>query len=211
MSAELIIFDCDGVLVDSEAITSGTLAECLRDAGAPWTAEHVSRRYRGVKLPAILADAETALGAALPEDFVERFRARLYRRLRRDTQPIPGIAEALDALRVPVCVASNGPREKMEATLGATGLMDRFADRLFSGWEVGSFKPDPGLFLHAAVTLGAAPERCVVVEDSDPGVEAAENAGMRVLAYVGLGAHITRPGAECFDSMARLPELLVQC
>lgn len=208
MTTKLVIFDCDGVLVDSEAITTDTIVEAMAWYGLTWNAELVLARHRGGNLLNVRADAEAQLGSALPDDFVERFRHRLYERLRADIQPIPGIAAALDAIAHPICVASNGPRGKMEATLGTTGLLPRFEGRIFSAYDIDSFKPDPGLFLHAAREMDTAPEHCVVVEDSDSGIRAAVAAGMRVLAYTGHGVELEAEGAERLDDMAQLPALL---
>ena len=208
MTIELVIFDCDGVLVDSEAITTATIIEAVGVAGLDWSADAVLERHRGGNLADVRADAEAQLGRPLPADFVERFRARLFERLRAEVRPITGIADALADIALPMCVASNGPVAKMEATLGTTGLMARFKGRIFSAYDIDCFKPDPGLFLHAAREMGATPERCVVVEDSDTGIEAAVAAGMRVLAYVGHGYEMHAVGAEAFESMAELPALL---
>jgi HAD superfamily hydrolase (TIGR01509 family) len=208
MPLELVIFDCDGVLVDSEPITTRTIVEAVGEAGLAWTCEDVRRRFHGGRLAHVLAAAEGDLGRPLAEDFVERFRARLYERLRAEVRPVPGVRAALEALPWPCCVASNGPRAKMEATLGSTGLLARFEGRVFSAYEVGSFKPDPGLFLHAAATLGAEPGACAVVEDSSGGLRAARAAGMRAVAYVGHGLPTDTTDALVLQDMRRLPELL---
>jgi len=208
MTTELVIFDCDGVLVDSETITTNTIVEAVGAAGLNWAVDDVLQHFHGGKMADVIAAAEAELGAPLPEDFVDRFRLRLFERLRADVEAIPGVEAALDAISLPTCVASNGPRGKMEATLGSTGLLARFEGRIFSAYDIGSFKPDPGLFLHAAAEMGVRPEGCVVVEDSDNGVRAAVAAGMRVLAYVGHGFELHAAGAETFDTMAALPGLV---
>jgi HAD superfamily hydrolase (TIGR01509 family) len=208
MPIQLVIFDCDGVLVDSEPITTATWVAALAEFGLTWTADDLDRSYRGGKLADVVAAAEAALGGPLPGDFVERFRERLYERLRIDVRPVPGIHEALDALPYATCVASNGPRAKMEATLGSTGLMARFEGRVFSAYDIDSFKPEPGLFLHAARTCGVAPARCVVVEDSDTGIRAARAAGMTVLAF-GLDRHASfTEHAPRLAAMTDLPAAL---
>lgn len=204
----LVIFDCDGVLVDSEAITSATIVEAMAAEGLAWTVEQVMLRHHGGNLAAVRAEAEQALGRPLADDFVDQFRARLFKNLEAEVQPIPGVAAALDAIPHPTCVASNGPQKKMQASLGATGLLARFEGRIYSAYDIDVFKPDPGLFLHAARQMGARPEECVVVEDSDSGVRAATAAGMRVLAYVGHGFELHAPGAEPFTDMAELPGLI---
>ncbi len=208
MGIDLVIFDCDGVLVDSEGITTRTYIDALAELGLTWAFEDAVHRFRGGKMADVIALAEADLGRPLPDGFVERFRAVLFERLRTECDPVEGIVEALDRLSHPVCVASNGPRAKMDATLGSTGLMPRFEGRIFSAYEVGSFKPEPGLFLHAAEALGARPDRCVVVEDSDGGVRAAVAAGMHALAYDGHGANLKAEGATKFEDMRALPGLV---
>jgi len=211
MALDLVIFDCDGVLVDSETITARTIAESVGAAGLPWEAEAVAVRFRGGKMKDVMAAAEAELGTTLDEDFVPRFRARLYERLATEVEAIPGIHAALDgveALGLPFCVASNGPRAKMEATLGATDLLARFEGRVFTAYDLGVFKPNPGLFLHAAESLGASPPRCAVVEDTETGLRAIHAAGMHAVAYVGHGMDMDTTGAERLDTMTDLPGVL---
>lgn len=208
MGIDLVIFDCDGVLVDSEGITTRVYIACLEDVGLTWRYEEAVHRFRGGKLADVVAQAEADLGEPLPKGFTEDFRERLFAALHHEIEPIPGVVEALDSLTYPMCVASNGPRAKMDATLGTTGLMTRFEGRIFSAYDVGSFKPEPGLFLHAAEVLGARPERCVVVEDSDGGIRAATSAGMHALAFDAHGANLEADGATKFTDMRELPGLL---
>jgi len=205
---DLVIFDCDGVLVDSEDITTAAWVEAMQGLGLDWQAVDVGRHFHGGKLADVIAAAEADLGGPVPEGFVAQFRARLYERLGREVRPVAGIVEALEAFVWPACVASNGPRAKMEATLGSTGLLARFEGRIFSAYDLGTFKPEPGLFLHAAGACGAEPERCVVVEDSDSGVRAAVAAGMRVICYDGHGAAVKAAGAVRLGDMAGLPAAL---
>ena len=211
MALDLVIFDCDGVLVDSEIITSATIAECVNAHGLAWETETVALRFRGGKMKDVVAAAEAELGRSLGEEFVPAFRARLYERLATEVEAIPGIGEALnelEALGLPYCVASNGPREKMHATLGSTGLLARFEGRVFTAYDLGVFKPNPDLFLHAASTLGAAPERTVVVEDTENGLEAVYAAGMHAVAYIGHGTPMDTARAHDLEAMADLPALL---
>ncbi len=208
MGIDLVIFDCDGVLVDSEGITTRVYIACLAELGLTWRYEDAVHRFRGGRLADVVAQAEADLGEPLPEGFTQDFRERLFEALQHEIEPIPGIVEALAALPYPTCVASNGPRAKMDATLGSTGLMAQFEGRIFSAYDVGSFKPEPGLFLHAAASLGARAERCVVVEDSDGGVRAAVAAGMHALAFDGHGANLEAAGATRFTDMRALPGLL---
>ncbi len=208
MGIDLVIFDCDGVLVDSEPITSATWVEATDALGLSWTAEEHLEAFRGGKMADVIDAIEAKLGRPVPATFTEDFRARLYERLRSEVKAVPGIVEALDAIASPTCVASNGPRPKMEATLGSTGLLARFEGRIFTAYEVGSFKPEPGLFLHAAETLGADPARCAVIEDSDTGRDAALAAGMHTLLYDVEEAITSFEGSTRFTDMRELPTLL---
>ena len=212
MRPSLVIFDCDGVLVDSEPITNRAMAEEMTAYGLPLTTEQCIEMFVGGTIKMVFEKGRE-MGAALPDGWVEHFYERMFEVLAEEVEIIPGVAAALDALDaagLPYCVASNGPMRKMEVTLGRTGLWDRCAGRIFSAHDVGIAKPDPGLFLHAARTLGAAPEDCVVVEDSGSGARAAQAAGMRCLGFTRdtPAAKLTAHSAEPFDDMAALPDLL---
>lgn len=198
-----VIFDCDGVLVDSESITAEVLSHSANAVGLALTPVESRRRFTGRQMSDCLAELERELGAPIPAEFVRDFRRDLNTALRERVQPMGGADEVLCELCLPSCVASNGPREKIRITLGTTGLHRHFADdRIFSAYEVGVWKPDPGLFLHAAAAMGVAPESCVVIEDSAPGLEAGLAAGMTVYAY---GAHTPPDGVRRLD---RLQDLL---
>ncbi len=209
----LVIFDCDGVLVDSESLSAEVLARAAHSIGLEIPAAVALRRFRGRRLPAILQELEAELGRPLPEDLPDRMRADLRQAL-QTVRPVEGVAEALDRISAATCVASGGSLAKIRLTLGATGLLPRFEGRVFCSPETGFWKPDPGLFLHAARTMGFEPERCVAVEDSEVGVMAARAAGMRVLAYLPAdeGEHETfrKLGAIPFRHMQALPCLLAE-
>jgi HAD superfamily hydrolase (TIGR01509 family) len=183
----LVIFDCDGVLVDSEPISNRVLAEALTAEGLPTTLEEALAEYKGLLLSDVLARAEAKLGRALPRGWVAAYERERIVAFRRDLAPITGAAQAIERVKragVGVCVASQGKLEKTRLTLGLTGLLDLFPDgALFSAYSVARGKPHPDLFLHAAGVMGAGPSRCVVVEDTPIGVTAAARAGMRVLGY----------------------------
>ena len=209
---DLVIFDCDGVLVDSEAPTMQVLTANLARHGLAIAPEEAMRLFVGGTMAGV-ADTARALGADLPRDWVEGIYAEIYARLRRGVDAIPGVhavLDALDAARIPACVASNGSDEKMDITLGATGLAARFAGRRFSAHALGVAKPDPGLFLIAARQMGVPPARCVVIEDSTTGARAARRAGMRCLGYAphGDGANLSAEGARPFPGMRAVPALL---
>jgi len=212
---ELVIFDCDGVLVDSERLANAVLAELLTAAGLPTTLEDSVNRYLGRSMPSCVALIEERLGRNLPPDFVPTYYRRIYEAFDRQLQPVPGATEALDALAaagVGTCVASSGPFDKLRRTLGRTGMLGRFDARIFSATEVERGKPFPDLFLHAAGRLGVAPGRCVVVEDSPAGVEAGVAAGMRVLGYADLveAGRLAAAGATVFRSLADVPMLILE-
>lgn len=178
-----VIFDCDGTLVDSEPIGAAALADEAR-ALVPGAAfdERDLLAFKGQSMALNLDFIARRLGRVLPPDFEARARARMAQAFRERLQPIPGAMELLRSLRVPYCVASNGPLHKMQVSLEVTGLLPWLEGRIYSAYDVGSFKPDPGLFLHASQAMGVAPERCAVVEDSHPGIEAGLAAGMTVYA-----------------------------
>jgi HAD superfamily hydrolase (TIGR01509 family) len=207
---ELVIFDCDGVLVDSEPIANRVLAAALSEIGLATTAESSMRDYMGRSWSACVEIFEQRLGRALPAAFEPDFWGRLDLALRAELQPVPGIHDALARIATPTCVASSGRIDKMRVTLGQTGLWQRFEGRIFTAADVARAKPFPDLFLHAASRMGAAPARCAVVEDSPRGVEAGVAAGMRVLGYAGrTDAHaLVSAGAEVFIDMRELPERL---
>jgi HAD superfamily hydrolase (TIGR01509 family) len=207
---EAVIFDCDGTLIDSEGIGAQSLIEEAETLGLRFSAEEDLEAFRGRAMPTTLAILAERLGRPLPEGFEARARARMAVKFRTELKVIPGAHETLAALKPPVCIASNGPRAKMDLTLAVTGLAPFFAGRVFSAYEVGSFKPDPGLFLHAAAAMGARPERCVVVEDSVAGIEAGLAAGMRVFALDPLG-RLVAPRMGGVTRLMALTDLCVEC
>ena len=207
---ELIIFDCDGVLIDSEPIANRLLAECLCEIGLPTTGEQAYERYHGMSYPACFASIERTLGRALPAGFVEDHWRRLEDALAVDLEAVPFVHDALARIATPSCVASNGRLATMHKTLAKTGLFPRFAGRIFSADDVARPKPAPDLFLHAAASLGADPSRCAVVEDSPHGVSAGIAAGMTVFGYAAQteAAKLASAGARVFTDMRALPPLL---
>ncbi len=214
----LVIFDCDGVLVDSEPLANTSFAAALRTVGLDWSVDETMRRLMGRSLKSCGEIVEAEIGAALPDDFFEKMQAATYESFRTaPLMPVPGVKAAVVALQeggCDTCVASSGAVEKMKFTLGLTGLWDLFGGRVFSASQVKRGKPFPDLFFHAAIEMNVQPFDCVVVEDSVPGVLAARAAGMRVLGYVGapyadrdaMGA----AGAFLFKDMKQLPDLVLQ-
>ena len=211
---ELVIFDSDGVLVDSEVIELTVFANVAAEEGVAISVEEAIRLFRGVKMADCVGEIERRLGRGVRETFVADVRQATALAFDAGLMPVEGLHEALAEIKVPVCVASNGPMSKLTHALGLTRLLAHFEGRIFSAYEVGSWKPDPGLFLHAAQTMGVHPSRCVVVEDSLSGARAAKAAAMKVLGYA--GGH---PDAEqelaaicdgVFHRMGDLPALLAR-
>ncbi|MDQ3759996.1 MAG: HAD family hydrolase [Actinomycetota bacterium] len=207
----LVIFDCDGVLVDSEPISCRMMAEALTAEGLPYTTEQCMRDYMGRAWDDSLRLIAGKLGHAPTEGFTEGFRERRDAALRKEVEPVPGVREAIAAIGAKRCVASSGTHEKIRLTLGQTGLLALFDGAIFSATEVARGKPAPDLFLHAARTLGHEPKLCAVVEDTPVGIEAARAAGMTALAYVDnvSRAILEEAGAtRTFGDMRDLPALL---
>jgi HAD superfamily hydrolase (TIGR01509 family) len=210
---ELVIFDCDGVLVDSERITNRVFAAMLNEIGLAVTLEDMFDRFVGRSMDQCLEIISGLLGREVPPGFVAEYRARSSAALMLEVKPVPGIEAALDALELPYCVASNGILEKMQTTLGITGLWPRFEGRVFSVEDVVRGKPFPDLFLLAASRHGVVPERCAVVEDTPTGVTAGVAAGMSVYGYCALTPRrrLEEAGAQfTFASMQDLAGLLRQ-
>jgi len=210
-----VIFDCDGVLVDSEILAGPILAETLTRLGLPTTQADVDRDFKGRSWDSGLVRIEERLGAPPWPDLRERYRAALFAAFDERLRAIPGIETALDALDaagVPRCVASSGDHERIRRGLRAGGLLERFPDdAIFSVDDVARGKPAPDLFLHAAAAMGFEPATTIVVEDSPAGVEAGVAAGMRVLGYApdGIdGGALRSAGAEPLQDMAQLPTVL---
>ncbi|TDC66025.1 HAD family hydrolase [Micromonospora sp. KC207] len=203
---DLVIFDCDGVLVDSEPIVGRVLADRMRQLGIQITDQECASAFAGLDQAAAARLIADRLGSAVPPGWFDALTVAVDAALRAEVAPVPGIVPVLQQLRVPFCVASNGRPEKVALTLGACGLAAYFEGRIFTAAEVARGKPAPDLFLLAASRMGVPPARCVVVEDSESGVAAARSAGMRVLRYAPDGS---TPGpVRAFRSMAELPSLL---
>lgn len=213
LSVHAVIFDCDGVLIDSETLAAPILATLLTELGLPTTAGDVDRDFRGRSWEHGLDVIRARRNGAEPwPELRERYRAALFAAFDADLRPIAGIAEALDALdaaAIPYCVASSGDHERIRRGLRGAGLLDRFPDAtIFSVDDVVHGKPAPDLFVHAASMMRFDPATTVVVEDSEAGVQAAVAAGMRVLGYGDEG--LRAAGAEPFADMAALPRLLAE-
>jgi HAD superfamily hydrolase (TIGR01509 family) len=208
---QLVIFDCDGVLVDSERLSNAIMRDMVEELGYRASFEDIHQQFVGLAMPACIARIEALTGASAPSDFSERFWARMFAAFETQLTAVPGIEAVLDSLTVPYCVASNGRRVKIEFTLGHTGLLSRFAGRIFSVEDVRHPKPAPDLFLHAARTLGADASRTTVVEDTPTGVNAARAAGMRVIGYAAMtpAQRLVQAGADAIaGTMDEVRQLL---
>ncbi|MGH2868443.1 MAG: HAD family hydrolase [Solirubrobacteraceae bacterium] len=211
---ELVIFDCDGVLVDSEPISNAVLAQALTREGLPTSAASALDEFRGLHMRDVVARSEERLGRALPAGWIESYEQARADAFRRSLVATPGAAEAVRAVIAAgpaVCVASQGRPEKTELTLSLTGLRELFGtDAVFSAYSVARGKPQPDLFLHAAAAMGARAERCAVIEDTTVGVTAAVAAGMRVLGYAAAGGAdaLAAAGAEVITALAEIPARL---
>ncbi|MFD7294898.1 HAD family hydrolase [Streptomyces sp. NPDC059897] len=213
MRYDLVIFDNDGVLVDSEPISNTLLAGYLTELGHPTTYEESLRDYMGAAMHRVHDVVLERTGKRLPEDFDDAFHARVFAAFERELEPVDGIVEVLEKLtadEVPYCVASSGSHERIRVGHRKTGLDKWFGDeRIFSSQDVGRGKPAPDLFLYAAERMGVPPEKCLVVEDSPLGVQAAVAAGMDVYGFTAMTPAERLDGAnELFGDMRELPRLL---
>jgi HAD superfamily hydrolase (TIGR01509 family) len=217
-AADLVIFDCDGVLVDSEPLSIDVLTSYFVELGVPMATDLAYSRFLGRSMATIVTIMHDDFGLLVTDRHLEVLRERLNARFRRDLKPIPHVAEALSGIAQPRCVASSSKPERIRLSLSLTGLLERLEPHIYSATMVKNGKPAPDLFLHAANDMGVDPGGCVVVEDSPAGIQAAKSAGMRVLAFTG-GTHAAPSGlrdavAACapdaiFDDMRRLPELIL--
>jgi HAD superfamily hydrolase (TIGR01509 family) len=210
----LVIFDCDGVLVDTERLQVEVESRVLAELGNPHTPEQVVARWMGRSSAAQLAELEEEMGAEATREYDERTTREVHRAFARELTAVPGVVPLLDHLDrrgVPTCVASSGTHDRMRRTLGVTGLLDRFEGRIFSATEVVHGKPAPDLFLHAAAMMRTAPGDCAVIEDSVYGVRAAVVAGMTAHGFAGglMGRDpLAEAGAVTFEQMTDLLDVL---
>ena len=217
MPFDLIVFDCDGVLIDSELLSVQADLACLAEDGIDVSADEILDHYTGISMAGMLADLEAKHGRSLP-GFASRHRLRLEALFEAELRAIPGVSAMLDELPRPACIASSGSPERLRHALSLVGLIDRFHPNIFSASEVTRGKPAPDLFLHAAQRMHVSPDRVAVVEDSLPGIAAAVAAGMTAIGFTG-GSHC-RPdhaarlaaagAALVIDRMARLVPALTQ-
>ncbi|MBO93205.1 MAG: HAD family hydrolase [Nisaea sp.] len=211
MKWDLIIFDCDGVLVDSEAIGNKFIAEALTELGIQTSADEALAEFLGGKLTQIKLAVERRLDRNLPDDWVDKIYEKQFAEFRKSLKPINGIEAVLQELEknaVLMCVGSNGPVNKMDVSLSVTGLASYFNGRIFSADHVGVPKPAPDLYLYCAKQLNCLPQRCLVVEDSPRGATAGVSAGMTVFGYAGTGNNNDLQKAGCSKVSSEINDLL---
>jgi HAD superfamily hydrolase (TIGR01509 family) len=207
-----VIFDCDGVLVDTESTCNQSFVEVLKPFDINMSFEEAIQKFSGSSLAHCVRSIEENFEITLPDDFEDTFRAHMNNKFIQDGVPaIPGIHELLEKLSIPYCVASSGPQSKIAITLGSAKLLDKFEGRIFSCYDIDNWKPEPGIFIHAAKKMGFVPTECVVIEDSLPGVQAALAGGFDVFAYDqhNKEEHQHSLATQCFTHMKQLHDLLI--
>ncbi len=213
MNWDLLIFDCDGVLVDSEPIGNKVIAEELARLGIEIPFDEIVDKFVGGYLDDSLKAVEEMSGIKIPlDEFVPRYRQRSFERFKQELQPVAGIPDIVQKLRKPFCVASNGPRNKIELNLSITKLLPFFKGKIYSAYELDTWKPDPAFYLTVSRQMGVTPEKCVVIEDSHYGVKSAVDAGIRVFGYTAGKSQkrieLENAGAIPLDHMNELVNLL---
>ncbi|GJM14385.1 MAG: 6-phosphogluconate phosphatase [Pseudohongiella sp.] len=205
-NSTLIIFDLDGTLVDSEVLNSQAIVDLNPEI--PDSAETLSARYHGMRLATIMEDLERRYGLSLPEDYIQRYRNTLQRLFGQGLNPVSGVPDMLKRLPHPRCVASSAASSKIQQALKLTGLDGFFEDNTFSSYDIGSWKPEPGIFLHAAEKMQHRVEDCIVIEDSIHGVNAARSAGIFVFHYTEVAAIEDDSSYQQFSDMGDLIALI---
>jgi HAD superfamily hydrolase (TIGR01509 family) len=210
MQFDLIVFDCDGVLVDSEPIVNRVFVEMLGELGFVLDVQATLKEFCGASMASRIELNQRRLGWKAPGDFLATFNSRLNSAAESELTPVPDDADVLDKLSAPWCVASNGSLEEIRHRLGLVGILGRYSPTLFSALDVGRSKPAPDVYLHAAKCMGVGHSRCAVIEDSLAGAQAGRDAGMVVFGYAGRTSPqvLHDAGAKVFDSMSALPGLL---
>jgi HAD superfamily hydrolase (TIGR01509 family) len=210
MEYKCIIFDSDGILVDSETLSAKVFQQMASELGFDFDFNTAVEKFAGTSMNANLQFIEENIVGELPVNFEKEFRERTYEVFKTDLKPVEGIHDLIERLKIPFCVASSGPVEKIRLNLGLVKLLDSFENRIYSSYDIGSWKPEPGIFLHAAKSMGFTPEECAVIEDSASGIKAAVEGGFKVYALasernINTFEHL---GAIVFESMKELERLL---
>ncbi|MDW8850839.1 HAD family hydrolase [Flavobacterium sp. MMLR14_040] len=210
MNTKCIIFDCDGVLVDTEKIGNGILLAMAAEHGFEMKLEDAYRDFNGRNLKECFQHIETAIDKKLPESFENEYRTKSFEAFRTQVKPMEGVVEFIEKLKIPYCVASSGPVDKIRLNLEVAGLLDKFENRIFSSYQINSWKPEPGIFLHAAKEMGFDVKDCIVVEDSKAGVKAGKSGGFKVYGFANgyNNEDLANEGAILFNSYEELENLL---
>lgn len=205
-----IIFDCDGVLVDTEKIGNGILLEMALEHGFEMELEDAYRSFNGRNLKDCFRHIEEAIDQKLPETFEAEYRDRSFTAFKTQVKPMKGVVDFIENLKIPYCVASSGPVEKIRLNLEVSGLIDKFEGKIFSSYQINSWKPEPGIFLHAAKEMGFEVQDCIVLEDSKAGVQAGRNGGFKVYGFANgyNNEDLEEEGAILFHSYEELSGLL---
>jgi HAD superfamily hydrolase (TIGR01509 family) len=211
MKYNCIIFDCDGVLVDSEAISAKVFQQMIAELGFNLDFETILEQITGTSMKDNLEFFSEKINGELPADFETDFRKRSYEAFKTDIKPINGIPDLLKKIKTPVAVASSGPVEKIKLNLTTTKLIQFFGDNIFSSYDIGSWKPEPEIYLHAAKKMGFKPGECAVIEDSLPGIQAAKAGGFDVFGFANdkNKTAFEELGAKVFFEMQELENLLL--
>lgn len=210
MDYKCIIFDCDGVLVDSESISAKIFQEMAAELGFEMDFETAVEQFAGASMNDNIQFVANNISGEVPVDFEKEFRKRTYEAFKTDIKPIPGVKELLNKVNVPICVASSGPVAKIELNLTVTGLINKFKGRIFSCYDINSWKPEPEIYMHAAKEMGFTPDDCVVIEDSASGIRAGVAGGFKVFALANetKKQKFEQLGASVFESMKDLKSIL---
>lgn len=210
MEVKCIIFDCDGVLVDSEKIGNGILLSMAAEYGFEMELEDAYRDFNGRNLKDCFRYIEEAIEAKLPESFEAAYREKSFEAFKTQVKPMEGIVSFIENLKIPYCVASSGPVDKIRLNLEVAGLLDKFENKIFSSYQINSWKPDPGIFLYAAEQMGFEVNDCIVLEDSKAGVKAGIQGGFRVFGFANgyNNSDLEEEGAMLFYTYEELSEML---
>lgn len=207
-----IIFDCDGVLVDSEPLGNGVLVEMANEQGATIDLNYAYWHFKGGSYQSVHDHIEKLIGKKLPPDFEPEYRRRSFEAFTKHLKPVEGIENVLNNLEIPFCVASSGPQTKIRHNLRITGLLKYFESNIFSCYDVGKWKPEPEVFLHAAKTMGFSPNECLVIEDTPIGLEAAKRGGFDVYGYADKYSYslFEKEATGVFTHMDHLKQMLTK-
>ncbi|SHH61741.1 HAD family hydrolase [Flavobacterium defluvii] len=210
MEVKCIIFDCDGVLVDTEKIGNGILLEMASEHGFEMAIEDAYHHFNGRNLKDCFRHIEETIDQKLPETFEAEYRQRSFNAFRTEVKPMEGVVAFIEKLKIPYCVASSGPVEKIRLNLEVAGLLNKFENKIFSSYQINSWKPDPGIFLHAAKEMGFEVKDCIVLEDSKAGVKAGIQGGFKVYGFANgfNNEDLEKEGAVLFHNYEELSKML---